>query len=266
MKGKSGVPKWLVSIALTALVIAIILLLRFVVTFGLTPSDKQESWGQFGDFVGGILNPLFSIIGLVALLYTIKLQSEEMRNSTKELKSSAKALRKQNKHNARQQFDSNLFQLLTLSLEHANLISFGFGSGKKTGASAFNAACHDFTHGWSLNKSSGNEWIERFDDWYLTGGGKSFSAYANSVTNMIDFVVDANVSNKAKNFAYSTISANMSINMALIYFLLIVFSEDHNWYRETLVEIDFFSNCQRGGLNFDAVLDFIGDFERLPNR
>lgn len=266
MKGKSGVPKWLVAIVLTALVIAVILLLRFVVTFGLTPSDKQESWGQFGDFVGGILNPLFSIIGLVALLYTIKLQSKEMRNSTKELKSSAKALKKQNKHNARQQFDNNFFQLLTLSLEHANLISYGFSSYKEAGNPAFNSAYQDFIQGWSLNESAGSEWISRFDYWYLVSGGKNFSAYANSVTNMIDFVFEANVSSKAKNFAYSTIAANMTVNMALIYFLLIVFSEDHNWYRETLVEIDFFSNCQQGGLNFDAVLDFIGDFERLPNR
>jgi hypothetical protein len=265
VKGKLGVPRWLVSVMTTAVVIAFILLLRFVATFGLIPSDRQESWGQFGDFVGGILNPLFSIIGLMALLYTIKLQSEEMRNSTKELKASAKALKKQNKHNARQQFDNNLFQLLTLILEQATLISFGFGSGKQTGGAAFGAAYNDFTQGWIINKASGNEWIQRFDDWYLIEGGQRFSAFSSSVTNMVDFVYEANVSRKAKGFAYSTIAANMSVDMINIYFLMIVFSEEHYWYRETLVEIDFFSNCQRGSLNYDAVLEFIGDFERLPN-
>lgn len=266
MKGKLGVPKWLVSVVVTALVIAVLLLLRFIVTFGLTPSENQEAWGQFGDFVGGILNPLFSIIGLMALLYTIKLQSIEMRNSTKELKASAKALKKQNKHNARQQFDNNLFQLLALILEQASWMSFGYGSTKQEGDSAFNSAYNDFTHGWVLNKANGNEWIERFDDWYLMEGGKSFSVYANSVTNMIDFVYEANVSKNAKDFAYSTIAANMSIGMVVIYFLMIIFSEGHHWYRETLVEIDFFRNCQRGNLNFDAVMNFIGDFDRLPER
>ena len=265
MKNLVGIPPWLKSIVVTALLIALMLLLAFIFKFGFTPSEDQGAWGQFGDFVGGILNPLFSIIGLLALLYTIVLQSDELRRSTKELKSSARALKRQNRHNARQQFDNNFFQLLTLSIAHSNSLSYGFGSSKKSGGSAFVSAFNDFRHGWNLNKATGNEWIERFDDWHAEGG-TDFDAYAHSITNIIDFVYEADVPQKAKNFAYSTISSNITRDQAVIYFLIVVFSDDHNWFRDVLVEVDFFSNCPSGRIRFDLVLGFIGDFYRIPDR
>jgi len=241
------------------------LIIAFVLKFGITPSEDQGAWGQFGDFVGGILNPLFSIIGLLALLYTIVLQSEELRRSTRELKSSAKALKRQNRHNSRQQFDNNFFQLLTLVIEQSNSLSYGFSGSKKIGGSAFSSAYNEFRKGWSLNSASGNEWIVQFDDWHFEGGNV-FDAYAHSFTNMIDFVFEAGVSKKAKDFAYSTIAANVSYDQAVIYFLMIVFSEEHNWYRDVLIEIDFFSNFPTTRLRFDLVLDFIGEFSRVPER
>ncbi len=83
--------------------------------------NGQGEWGQLGDYVGGLLNPLFSVMAFFALLYTIRLQaktirlqSEEMANSTAQLKKSAEALTLQNLHNDRQRFDSRLFHLMTL--------------------------------------------------------------------------------------------------------------------------------------------------------
>ena len=48
-------------------------------------ADSNEIWGQFGDYVGGTLNPALSFLALIALLYTIKLQSRGLRLSTLEL-------------------------------------------------------------------------------------------------------------------------------------------------------------------------------------
>ena len=49
-------------------------------TFGhLGLSYKQEVWGQFGDFLGGVLNPVFSGVSLFALCITIAFQSREMQ-------------------------------------------------------------------------------------------------------------------------------------------------------------------------------------------
>ena len=83
-------------------------------------SDKPESWGQFGDYLGGILNPTFSYLALIALLATFSLQVRELRISAKELKNSADALTKQHETMHRQSFEATFFQMMTLLNDIAN--------------------------------------------------------------------------------------------------------------------------------------------------
>jgi hypothetical protein len=77
-------------------------------------STEADRWGQFGDYVGGILNPAFSFLALIALLATFALQVREFRISAKELKNSADALVKQNDTLRQQAFEASFFQLLRL--------------------------------------------------------------------------------------------------------------------------------------------------------
>lgn len=83
-------------------------------------AGESSRWGEFGDFVGGVLNPTFSLLALIALLSTIALQIRELRLSAKELKNSADALAKQNETLRQQNFESSFFQLLRL---HADIVS-----------------------------------------------------------------------------------------------------------------------------------------------
>lgn len=34
-------------------------------------APNHDAWGQFGDFIGGVLNPTFSFLALIVLLSTI---------------------------------------------------------------------------------------------------------------------------------------------------------------------------------------------------
>lgn len=118
---KNQIPKWLLILVLFSVSVAIILIglyfwkfSGFRLYFWEYLSEKKDEWGQFGDYVGGILNPLFSLIALCALLYTIQLQSKEMHDSTLQLQKSAKALELQNNVLVRQQFETTFFQMLTL--------------------------------------------------------------------------------------------------------------------------------------------------------
>lgn len=52
-------------------------------------SDDPTRWAEFGDYLGGVLNPFLAFCSLVALLYTINLQREELTLSRKELARSA---------------------------------------------------------------------------------------------------------------------------------------------------------------------------------
>lgn len=55
-------------------------------------ANAKAAWGQFGDFVGGTLNPLVSLLALVGLVFTILLQHEAMMRVQKDAAASQKAL------------------------------------------------------------------------------------------------------------------------------------------------------------------------------
>lgn len=53
-------------------------------------SKDASVWGQFGDYAGGVLNPLLSFITIVLLIKSLTLQYEANRNLKKELRISEK--------------------------------------------------------------------------------------------------------------------------------------------------------------------------------
>lgn len=55
-------------------------------------AETGALWGQFGDFVGGLLNPLMTFLSFLALCITIVLQNVQLRHSANELELSRKAL------------------------------------------------------------------------------------------------------------------------------------------------------------------------------
>ena len=48
-------------------------------------SSNPADWGTFGDYLGGVLNPLFGFLTLIALLITIILQKQELDKTKTEL-------------------------------------------------------------------------------------------------------------------------------------------------------------------------------------
>jgi hypothetical protein len=77
MKGRKYI-KWIVGI--TAL-IAIMPIILYLYKFGDgTLSTEKDEWGTFGDFVGGVLNPLISLLTLSVTVYiAITFNEYEMR-------------------------------------------------------------------------------------------------------------------------------------------------------------------------------------------
>ena len=71
-------------------------------------SEKQDVWGQFGDFIGGTVNPILSFLSLLALVFTVVLQTRQLENSRAELANSKielEATRAEMKRSAKAQAD-----------------------------------------------------------------------------------------------------------------------------------------------------------------
>jgi hypothetical protein len=86
-------------------------------------SNDNSQWGTFGDFMGGTLNPLFFLLSLFAIIYTIKIQTEELELTRQEMEKSnitldkqSQIFTKQNQSIAQQTFESTFYKLL----EHHN--------------------------------------------------------------------------------------------------------------------------------------------------
>ena len=49
-------------------------------------SQKTDVWGQFGDYVGGVLNPILSFISIYLLISSLSLQRQANTSLVDEIK------------------------------------------------------------------------------------------------------------------------------------------------------------------------------------
>jgi hypothetical protein len=81
-------------------------------------TSQIASLGQVGDFFGGILNPLLSFMALLGVLYTIRIQGQELKEAREENRIANKIQDKQTAVFERQNFESVFFRLIDV---HARL-------------------------------------------------------------------------------------------------------------------------------------------------
>ncbi len=101
-KQLTKVLSWLLMVAATLICVAF---LAYFQHFHSGFSFDQSVWGQFGDFLGGTINPILSFLSLLALVFTVALQArqleiarEELQNSKAGLEAMREATQQQLKH------------------------------------------------------------------------------------------------------------------------------------------------------------------------
>ena len=91
---------------LTGLILGVAFFVGFFIiiylcTFGWNmPNAENEligKWGTFGDFFGGVLNPILGCASFMALLYTIDLQNKQLKQSAEALDLNSKELQNSNR-------------------------------------------------------------------------------------------------------------------------------------------------------------------------
>jgi len=106
--------------------------------FGESVSNDPEQWGQLGDYLGGVLNPVFGFLSVFALLVALVLQTRELKLSREALKlsheelkatreeqaKSAEALASQNEAIRKQSFEQTYFAMLRVLSERLEETTF----------------------------------------------------------------------------------------------------------------------------------------------
>ncbi|MDX2469378.1 MAG: hypothetical protein QNL04_02245 [SAR324 cluster bacterium] len=65
---------------------------------GIGLSTNTNTWGVFGDYIGGVMNPILSFFALIALLETIRIQRIELEATREELKQNRQVAKDQLTH------------------------------------------------------------------------------------------------------------------------------------------------------------------------
>lgn len=130
-----------------ACLLVVIVFLIYIANFWNRPiATDASSWGAFGDYIGGVINPILGFFSFMALLITLDLQRkqlvkteeqlqlnrEELIDTRKELARSAQAqedskriMNEQLKTQFLQQFDSLFFSLLNQMTENLGSLQGG---------------------------------------------------------------------------------------------------------------------------------------------
>lgn len=199
---------------------------------------NAENMGQLGDYIGGLLNPILAFSSFMALLYTIRLQSEELKATRKELaisetaqKKSEEALVKQLEIAQQQQFETTFFSLLEQINKVANkleskLSSEDNGIGKIINNISRNNAYYIMSYS-SYNKYSYNEYNDVERTFYVFKISihdylpqfKSFSLLIFQMLKMINSLTDESLK---KDYA-DILKASLHINLLQ---LLAIYADD----------------------------------------
>ncbi|WP_313401736.1 hypothetical protein [Stenotrophomonas sp.] len=91
----------------SAAVVFLIVAASFFILYHFDIDLTGTNLGQIGDFIGGILNPAFSFLALIAILFSISVQEKELTDSINSLQRQEAILQTQ-------AFESSFFNLLTL--------------------------------------------------------------------------------------------------------------------------------------------------------
>ena len=93
-KTKKKLPWILISFGLFALfcIVSVFVYYKYIF-FDFKIDSNVEHFGQFGDFIGATLNPILAFLSFMALLYTIKIQMDELKLSREELEATREELK-----------------------------------------------------------------------------------------------------------------------------------------------------------------------------
>lgn len=87
------IDRWKGGLILVAVALVAFYIMAFFSLKDFPNSLDAEKWGQFGDFLGGLMNPLVAFAAFFWLTQSVKLQKQELAETRAELRSAAEAQR-----------------------------------------------------------------------------------------------------------------------------------------------------------------------------
>lgn len=200
-KTKKKLPWILISFGLFALfcIVSVFVYYKYIF-FDFKIDSNVEHFGQFGDFIGGTLNPILAFLSFMALLYTIKIQTDELKLSREELEATreelkgsriaqqeqSESLKLQNEATKLQIFENTFFNLIDIYLRIKSDVSF-YVSGRnetKYGTSAISNLLDTYKREYLL-----------IDSVFLYKYENNFGTYFNIIFRIFEYIDKSKIDN-----------------------------------------------------------------------
>ena len=102
-----GQVTWLHPLPVIAGVLALLLIIGYALTFKALPAgENPAAWGTFGDYMGGLLNPLISLFTLMVAMQVWKLQKTELLETRKAIEEQGKTAELQLQSSERARYEA----------------------------------------------------------------------------------------------------------------------------------------------------------------
>lgn len=108
---------------------ATLVVLVYAINFFVFSGSGQDVWGQFGDYVGGLLNPILSFMALIAVVRSLKYQSDEVKSARSEANAAIAMQQEQTAIFKQQSFESVFFGLTDLHSKSLDMMEYA-GDGR----------------------------------------------------------------------------------------------------------------------------------------
>ncbi|MCA2411242.1 putative phage abortive infection protein [Rhizobium leguminosarum] len=182
-------------------VFAFLLVLAFlsmgaVFIVGVHSQWAEKNLGTFGDFLGGVLNPVLTFLSFMALLFTIILQQREIHAGKKTAEDLQEERRGDRLVSERMQFENTFFQMVAIHNTIVNSIDVDRGPSKSQlrGRECFKYFCDQMLA--SYNSNSSADELQKS----LTAHNDLWKSYQNDLAhyyrylyNIIRFINESNV-------------------------------------------------------------------------
>lgn len=232
-----GFDKTLLVMTLIALLIIIGVAGRYISIFSANVLADQEKWGQFGDYFGGVLNPILSFFALLGLLLNLRAQHAESKLSADRY--------------VEQIFESRFFQMLSLShsaVSAIKLVNKSYPSVEYEGHRAVAFALNRLQEEYFIRVTSGesnvmyekmlpefNRWADKF--W------PSVASYIESILFLIGYSLETAKGEDNVRFAIRAIFSQLTSDEKLLLFYVMVFSRNEKLFLTNVILGEFFKGA-----------------------
>ncbi|MEL4482504.1 putative phage abortive infection protein [Shewanella algae] len=254
-KANDNTTKNLYKIFRFALIASLVVFLaNILLRVGFLPSSDWKL-GEFGDFFGGILNPILTFLMFIGLIITIIVQKTELALARDEFSRTANSLHEQSLSSKKQVFETTFFNLLKIHADTLESLKFN----DKVLCCALNIHAEDSVGravfssilSWmnadeeDMKKSRENYMSFQDTENHVVGH------YFRGLYQILKFIDYSDISKEEKENYSRILRAQLSTDeLALLYFNCLCASVDSGQFRNLLIEFKMLEHLKLGKEDF----------------